>query len=332
MELLFKYLNIWVAQNYSFKNMFMELDKTDDVKRPYCHFVCSFFTEYFHPVFLSLLQKADVALAPISITPERSAVVDFTKPFLTKGTSVVVRKPERSVWPFQFLSPLSKIVWIAIFLSFILVGLFLFGVTRITNDEKTYYLHDLRDSFWYVWGTLLRADLSGSPIAMSGRVISATWWFFSLIIISIYTANLAAFLTISNAHIPIKSAADLAGQDEYNYGTVEGGQIESFFNHTKISQYQQMRAYMIIYNPDSKVKRVEHGFARAMKEKYAFIWDSPTVRHETANNCDLMEIGTPFDLKGYGIATQKHSKYSEELSMAVLALNDNGILYRLEGK
>lgn len=276
--------------------------------------------------------KADIALAPFSITPERSAVVDFTKPFMTKGTSVVVRKPERSVWPFQFLSPLSKIVWIAIFLSFIFVGLFLFVVTRITNDDKSDFRDDLRDSFWYVWGTLLRADLSGSPLAMSGRIVSATWWFFSLIIISIYTANLAAFLTISNAHIPISSAADLANQDEYNYGTVEDGQIESFFNHTKISHYQQMRAYMLVYNPDSKVKRVEHGFARVMKEKYAFIWDSPTVRHETANNCKLMEIGTPFDLKGYGIATQKHSKYSEPLSMAVLALNDNGILYRLEGK
>ncbi|XP_052795001.1 glutamate receptor ionotropic, kainate 3-like isoform X2 [Mya arenaria] len=276
--------------------------------------------------------KADIGLAPFSITPDRSAAVDFTKPFLTKGTSVVVRKPERSVWPFQFLSPLSKLVWIAIFLSFVFVGFFLFGVTRITNDAKTYFMIDLRDSFWYVWGTLLRAELSGSPMSTSGRIISASWWFFSLIIISIYTANLAAFLTISNAQIPISSAADLAGQDEYNYGTVEGGQIEMFFNHTKISHYQHMRAYMMVYNPDSKVRRVENGFARAMKEKYAFIWDSPTVRHETANNCDLMEIGTPFDLKGYGIATQKHSIYSEELSMAILALNDNGILYRLEGK
>ena len=89
---------------------------------------------------------------------------------------------------------------------------------------------------------------------------------------------------------------------------------------------------MMVYNPSSKVKRVEHGFERVLKEKYAFIWDSPTVRHETANNCALMEIGTPFDLKGYGIATQKGSAYSEKLSMAVLALNDNGILYRLEGK
>lgn len=184
--------------------------------------------------------RADVALAPFSITPERSEVADFTEPFMTKGTSVVVRKPERSVWPFQFLSPFSQVIWIAIFITFLFVGFFLFGVTRIISDEpKLHYTEDLRESFWYAWGTLLRADLKGSPTTTSGRLVSAAWWFFSLTIISIYTANLAAFLTITNAHIPISSAADLAHQDEYDYGTVQGSQIESFFNYSRISHYEK---------------------------------------------------------------------------------------------
>jgi hypothetical protein len=51
-----------------------------------------------------------------------------------------------------------------------------------------------------------------------------------------------------------------------------------------------------------------------MKKKYAFLWDSPVVRHETASNCDLMELGNPFDLKGYGIATQKNSPFTESVS------------------
>ena len=284
-------------------------------------------------MFVTSFQRADVALAPFSITPERSEVADFTEPFMTKGTSVVVRKPERSVWPFQFLSPFSRVIWIGIFLSFLFVGFFLFGVTRVVSDDpKQHYSIDLRESFWYAWGTLLRSDLNGSPTTTCGRLVSAAWWFFSLTIVSIYTANLAAFLTITNAHIPISSAADLAHQDEYDYGTVEGSQIESFFNHTRIDHYERMKAHMLVYSPESQVRRVENGFERVYKGKYAFIWDSPTVRHETANNCDFMEIGSPFDLKGYGIATQKDAIYSEPLSMAVLALHDNSVLYKLEGK
>ena len=35
------------------------------------------------------------------------------------------------------------------------------------------------------------------------------WWFFSLIIISTYTANLAAFLTVKNIQEPITSVDQL---------------------------------------------------------------------------------------------------------------------------
>lgn len=71
---------------------------------------------------------------------------------------------------------------------------------------------------------------------------------------------------------------------------------------------------------------------RAREGRYAFIWDTPTIRHEISNDCNLMEVGSSFDNKGYGFAFQKHAPYSERLSWALLKLNDAGILYRLERK
>lgn len=276
-------------------------------------------------------QRADIALAPFQITPDRSGVVDFTKPYMTKGTSVVVKKPDRSVSPFQFLSPLSKYVWITIFVSFLVTSLVMFAVSRVNCDRQSNYIHNLRESFWYIWGTILRGNLTGSPQGVSSRIVSSVWWFFSLIVISIYTANLAAFLTITNAHIPIESASDLPNQNEYEYGTVDGSQTENFFKYTNISHYQKMYAFMKLTD-GAIVRRTTDGFRKVNNEKYAFLWDSPVVRHETAKNCDIMEIGSPFDLKGYGIATQKNSPYTERLSWVILKLNDEGTLYRLEGK
>ena len=43
-------------------------------------------------------------------------------------------------------------------------------------------------------------------------MIAALWWFFTLIMISSYTANLAAFLTVERMESPIESAEDLARQ------------------------------------------------------------------------------------------------------------------------
>ena len=58
----------------------------------------------------------------------------------------------------------------------------------------------------------------------------------------------------------INSASDLARQDQYDYGTVEGSQTETFFRHTRMEDYAKMWAHMSTLSPGSIVKRVEHGF------------------------------------------------------------------------
>lgn len=55
------------------------------------------------------------------------------------------------------------------------------------------------------------------------------WWFFTLIIISSYTANLAAFLTVERMITPIENAEDLASQTDIPYGTLESGSTMTFF-------------------------------------------------------------------------------------------------------
>ena len=64
---------------------------------------------------------------------------------------------------------------------------------------------------------------------MSGRVAGSAWWFFTLIIISTYTANLAAFLTVERMLTPINSASDLAKQTQIQYGTLDAGSTKEFF-------------------------------------------------------------------------------------------------------
>lgn len=69
--------------------------------------------------------------------------------------------------------------------------------------------------------------------SLSGRIVGGVWWFFTLIIISSYTANLAAFLTVERMVSPIESAEDLAKQTEIAYGTLDAGSTKEFFRVRK---------------------------------------------------------------------------------------------------
>jgi glutamate receptor, ionotropic, invertebrate len=55
------------------------------------------------------------------------------------------------------------------------------------------------------------------------------WWFFALIMLASYTANLAAFLTMERMDASIESAEDLAKQSKIKYGAVKGGSTLGFF-------------------------------------------------------------------------------------------------------
>ncbi|KAK9881445.1 hypothetical protein WA026_016331, partial [Henosepilachna vigintioctopunctata] len=108
----------------------------------------------------------------------------------------------------------------------------------------------LANSFWFTIGTLMQQDSDLYPKATSTRIVGGIWWFFTLIIISSYTANLAAFLTVERMITPIESAQDLADQAEITYGTLEGGSTMTFF---RVRQFSVSTECSCIKNAELKI-------------------------------------------------------------------------------
>lgn len=71
-------------------------------------------------------------------------------------------------------------------------------------------------------------------------MIASCWWFFCLIMVSSYTANLAAFLTVETVTAPFSNIEELAKKETIKYGAKKGGStmtffaVSQFFKFTKI--------------------------------------------------------------------------------------------------
>lgn len=101
-----------------------------------------------------------------------------------------------------------------------------------------------------------------NPKAASTRIVSGIWWFFTLIMISSYTANLAAFLTVERMITPIENAEDLASQTEILYGTLDSGSTMTFFQDSLIETYKKMWRFMENKNPSVFTSTYEEGIRR----------------------------------------------------------------------
>lgn len=58
-------------------------------------------------------------------------------------------------------------------------------------------------------------------------------------------------------------------------------------------------------NQDVLTPNNEIGVERVMKEDYAFLMESTSIEYEVERKCDLAQIGSLLDSKGYGIVMKK---------------------------
>lgn len=81
-------------------------------------------------------KEADIALAPLTITSARERVIDFTKPFMETGISIMIKRPkEKYSEVFSFLNPLSHEIWLCIIMSYIGVSMVIFLVGKCSQAE-----------------------------------------------------------------------------------------------------------------------------------------------------------------------------------------------------
>ncbi|GIY91296.1 glutamate receptor 4 [Caerostris extrusa] len=148
--------------------------------------------------------------------------------------------------------------------------------------------------------------------SIGGRIVGSVWWFFTLIIISSYTANLAAFLTVERMVTPINSADDLVKQTEVEYGTLRFSSTEEFFKRSKINVYARMWEFM-----NSR----KHVFVPSYEEG---------IRKRQP--CDTMKVGRNLDAKGYGGSHSPRIKLKGSTQFSGAFLERERDLARLENK
>ncbi|KAK7883280.1 hypothetical protein WMY93_029454 [Mugilogobius chulae] len=104
---------------------------------------------------------------------------------------------------------------------------------------------------------------------------------------------------------------------------------------SKIAVYEKMWSYMKSAEPTVFTRTTAEGVARVRKSKgkYAFLLESTMNEYtEQRKPCDTMKVGGNLDSKGYGIATPKGSQLRNAVNLAVLKLNEQGLLDKLKNK
>lgn len=200
---------------------------------------------------------------------------------------------------------------------------------------------------WYAYSALMGAN--GPEIAtdsLSVKIVIGVWWFFGLIVLSSYTANLAAFLTVSRMDLPISSFDDLAFQSEIAYGTIIDTSIYKYIVDKGMKSKSQMmdkskyvKMMEMVSKHENQLQNLTEALNRVRNSEhpdsqYAFLWDVAVINHEIIQdeNCTLMTVSDTIYDKGYGIALRHGSQHRDLFSLGILVLQEKGSIEQLERK
>ncbi|XP_037300036.1 glutamate receptor 1 [Manduca sexta] len=270
------------------------------------------------PVDEIIRKEADIVVAPLAVTPERQRVVDFSEPFLSVDVPIHhKRTPKQLTDTFSFLRPLSKEIWLCVIFSFFAVSIVLFLVSRFSPHEwrsisisdthldhpvsstNEIILHNefsIWNSFWFSLGSFMQQGSDVVPRSLSGRIVGTVWWFFALILVCSYTANLAAYLIVERIAEPTQSL---------NY-------VHSL--HTEMTQYSR----------------------KDLTNEKTFDASRTASTHVVDANghpaCDTMTRVCRYKNINYAIATSKDSPLKEAINLAIIQLKKDGVINKLWAK
>jgi ABC-type amino acid transport substrate-binding protein len=254
--------------------------------------------------------SVDAAVAAVTITAEREEQLDFSHPFYSGGLSIAARRKASTPW-LSVLGRLFSYAFIKVIAALagllLAVGVVAWLLERRRNPEQFGggAVRGIANGFWWSAVTMTTVGYGDkAPVTFWGRLLAVAWMFAGIVTISMFTAAIAAALTVSGLDSPIRSPRDLPN---VRVGTVP---------HSAAAAYLAEKSI-----PHAGYGNVEQGLqALASDSIDAFVYDTPILRHaiHTAARTSLTVL--PFQLlrQDYGIAFPQGSTLREEVNRVLL--------------
>lgn len=256
-------------------------------------------------------RSLDVAVAALTITPDREKIFDFTHTYYTTGLGIAVASKSRNPW----LAVMRRLVSFAFFKILLALALLLlaagflvwwFERKRNSRQFNADITKGIGSGFWWSAVTMTTVGYGDkAPITAGGRMVAIVWMFVATIALSAFTAAITSFLTVSQLESVVKGPEDLP---KVIVGTLANTTSASYLKENRISYqtYQSLQEGLTVLNEGS----ID-----------ALVYDAPMLRYMINQKFEgvLHVLPDRFNPQNYGIALQFGSRLRESINVVLLS-------------
>jgi polar amino acid transport system substrate-binding protein len=256
----------------------------------------------------------DVAVAAITITPERQQSIDFSTPYYHTGTGIAVQSDRitswgpviRSIASFSFLQAAMALLGLA-FLAGALIWLF---EHRANESFGGGMARGISSGVWWSTNTMTqRASGGAAPATLPGRIVAIVWMVVSVIAIAVFTAGITSALTTKRLHGAVNTLADLSA---VRVGVVRGTSTEDALSRMRIK-------FRTVVSPNDGFEALENGTIDALAyDRPILAW---MIRQDGSSSVELTDV--TFEPQSYAIALRNDSALRKPINVALLEAEES---------
>ncbi|CAG5132019.1 unnamed protein product, partial [Candidula unifasciata] len=275
-------------------------------------------------VGMVLRGEVEFGIGPLSITTQREDVIDFTIPYTEDGVGILTKRNKQdSQAMFRLFTPLQPVVWVCLGGSIIGVSLILYVINRqspFTRREGLSFF----SCFWAILGSTLNQGSEMQPKSNSGRLVLGSWWVFTIVFVSTYTANMAAVLTVTIYDKPINSLAELASQSEVKPVVRSGTNMYALFKDATNNIYKNIWSMM---DTMPNITSSEEALALVRTKNFAYISDRSQLEYIQQKNCESYMLADDiFNTGGMGFVVPENAAFLTSMDLIIMKLQESGII------
>ena len=156
------------------------------------------------------------------------------------------------------------------------------------------------------------------------RFLLWAWWFFVMITISMYTANITAFLTFKRVGISISNIKQLPAQRQYRWGVIGDRNMESrLLNNVN-------KDYKTVVEKGETIKDLDAAIGSVKKGDFVFIDEGSVIDYNFRDECDFITIDTPIESSEWAYGISMYSPYLSIINAKFLQYKEKETLNQLK--
>ncbi|XP_068201454.1 glutamate receptor ionotropic, delta-2-like [Palaemon carinicauda] len=268
-------------------------------------------------------ERADIGACNVFLELHRWKMVDYSVPYNFERGCFVAPSPKPILNWKAPLSPFSWDTWTSIGASLFAGGLLLYLMAVLSINPESVEFLSLSYTYLYIMASLTVRSTYIVPFHAPLRVYIGFFWLFCLIVSTAYSANLVAFLSVTEMSAPIDSMKDLSAS-----GLRIGGVAfwKTQFS-ASIDPIVQNFAKILESDVDlsSVFDRVESGdFALIENKQYLEV--QAGARYTYGSRTTIRIVGECLLPYSIGLAFQKNSPLKPAFDGVILRLFESGVV------